>query len=48
MNLTVSPGGNSSMSVGGKTLMLMAVLGLGALPALSRRDIQRYMRIRNM
>ena len=48
MKLTMSPGGNTSVSVGGKAFMLLAVVGLGALAALNVRDIQRYLNIRRM
>ncbi|MBJ7603098.1 MAG: hypothetical protein JF888_07920 [Candidatus Dormibacteraeota bacterium] len=48
MPFGISPRGNSSIVVGPKLLLLMVVGVAGALAAISRNDIQRYLRIRNM
>ncbi len=48
MAFGITPRGNSSVVVGPKLILLVVLGAVGALAAVSRNDIQRYLRIRNM
>ena len=48
MRLGVNAGGGSTVAIGGRSLVVLLLAGVAALAWMNMRDIQRYLRIRNM